>query len=279
MSSSIKPHSQIGTRLRTELDRRSISIREFSEICSIPYRSAQAYLRGESLPGAEALSNIATGLRISLDWLVLGIGKSGIDGRSLDEGHPDTSKARDLDIHALWESEGERASSTLELGKHAKLARLGTTRQAWAVLEHLIEAIPEGRSLESLLSESLNQEDLISYLSLLIQAGLVEERSSHSEVRFHPTSDFAELAFRGTSEISQIGLESIRQVLQVIIPSVQEKTGRISLGIGRVQEGGSRKLANELVSIVKAKCKETLDEPSDEEVVVVIGVAKAQRPL
>jgi transcriptional regulator with XRE-family HTH domain len=49
----------IGGRLRRLLRMRGQSIREFSEIAGIPYRTLQDYLAGKAKPGAEQLARVA----------------------------------------------------------------------------------------------------------------------------------------------------------------------------------------------------------------------------
>lgn len=64
----------IGQRLNEILEVKDLKIRGFSEATGIPYRSAQNYLSGKQVPGAEALAKIHTRLGIDLNWLVCGTG-------------------------------------------------------------------------------------------------------------------------------------------------------------------------------------------------------------
>lgn len=58
-------------RLRLAIAARWPSMRAFAREAGIPYRSLQNYLRGEQLPGSEALARCAL-LGIDVNWLLTG---------------------------------------------------------------------------------------------------------------------------------------------------------------------------------------------------------------
>ena len=64
-------NSALPARLRASIERSGLSIREFSGLAGLPYRTLQNYLAGDRLPGAEALAQIA-GAGVDLNWLVTG---------------------------------------------------------------------------------------------------------------------------------------------------------------------------------------------------------------
>jgi len=64
----------IGARLARALADKSLSIKEFSTLCDVPYRTAQGYLDGSRAPGAENLATISAQLSVDLNWLLLGEG-------------------------------------------------------------------------------------------------------------------------------------------------------------------------------------------------------------
>ncbi|MCK3655139.1 hypothetical protein A4G19_05005 [Pasteurellaceae bacterium Macca] len=64
----------IANRLKLLLDTQSLTIKAFSEITEIPYRSVQNYLREERDPNVEALNKICKKMNINLNWLVTGRG-------------------------------------------------------------------------------------------------------------------------------------------------------------------------------------------------------------
>lgn len=64
----------IKDRLKLALEQKNMSIKDFSLISGIAYRSLQNYLRGEREPNADALAALSTHLGISADWLLTGRG-------------------------------------------------------------------------------------------------------------------------------------------------------------------------------------------------------------
>lgn len=64
----------ISERLKQVIDNNNMSIKEFSELSDIPYRSLQNYLLEERNIGAEALKKICTRLSVNINWLLTGEG-------------------------------------------------------------------------------------------------------------------------------------------------------------------------------------------------------------
>lgn len=64
----------IAGRLRQVKDQNGWTAGQMAEMIGISRRTLESYMRRENapLPGVEALRQIALGLRVSLDWLVLG---------------------------------------------------------------------------------------------------------------------------------------------------------------------------------------------------------------
>ena len=65
----------ISDRLKALLDAQSLTIKAFSELTEIPYRSVQNYLREERDPNAEALNKICEKMNVNLNWLITGNGE------------------------------------------------------------------------------------------------------------------------------------------------------------------------------------------------------------
>lgn len=65
----------ISNRLKKAIEAKQLKITESAELCGIPYRSMQNYLRGEREPNADALRLISERLGISADWLLTGRGQ------------------------------------------------------------------------------------------------------------------------------------------------------------------------------------------------------------
>lgn len=65
----------ISNRLKKAIETKQLKITESAELCGIPYRSMQNYLRGEREPNADALRLISERLGISADWLLTGRGQ------------------------------------------------------------------------------------------------------------------------------------------------------------------------------------------------------------
>jgi transcriptional regulator with XRE-family HTH domain len=64
----------IASRLRHVKEQKGWTAGEMAELIGMSRRTLESYMRKENapLPGVEALRQIALGLRLSLDWLVLG---------------------------------------------------------------------------------------------------------------------------------------------------------------------------------------------------------------
>lgn len=69
----------IKNRLKTVIEHKGLSLKEFSELTEIPYRSIQNYLRDERDPNLDALMKIGTKAGVNLHWLVTGEGKMFVD--------------------------------------------------------------------------------------------------------------------------------------------------------------------------------------------------------
>lgn len=65
----------ISERLKQVVEAKSLNIKEFSEISTIPYRSIQNYLRNEREPNVEALIKLKDTMNIDINWLLTGEGK------------------------------------------------------------------------------------------------------------------------------------------------------------------------------------------------------------
>ena len=63
-------------RLLAAIKLRDISIEDAARRCDMPVSSLECWIYKRHLPGMQALSGLATGLEISLDWLVLGLGRA-----------------------------------------------------------------------------------------------------------------------------------------------------------------------------------------------------------
>ncbi|MDO5055650.1 MAG: helix-turn-helix transcriptional regulator [Pasteurella oralis] len=78
----------IKDRLKTVIEHKGLSLKAFSDLTEIPYRSIQNYLRDERDPNLDALVKIGTKTDINLHWLITGIGamlRVGVDETTLSE--------------------------------------------------------------------------------------------------------------------------------------------------------------------------------------------------
>lgn len=67
---------------------KDLSLKSFSELADIPYRTLQNYILSGREPSSEALVKLHTHLGINLNWLMLGEGKmfvDEVDGNQLTE--------------------------------------------------------------------------------------------------------------------------------------------------------------------------------------------------
>lgn len=76
INSSGKIQMCICERLKCALKLKNINtIKEFSEISSLPYRTAQSYLNGDREPNVAGLFKLHTQMSINLNWLLTGDGE------------------------------------------------------------------------------------------------------------------------------------------------------------------------------------------------------------
>ena len=71
---------RISDRLKKLVEFSGLNLREFSEKVEIPYRTLQDYISGKREPGVANLEKIATHMRVSLNWLILGEGPMFMNG-------------------------------------------------------------------------------------------------------------------------------------------------------------------------------------------------------
>ncbi|WP_165773150.1 helix-turn-helix domain-containing protein [Conservatibacter flavescens] len=64
----------INQRLKEAINSQNMTIKAFSELVDIPYRSLQNYLREERDPNVDALSKICGKANVNLNWLLTGKG-------------------------------------------------------------------------------------------------------------------------------------------------------------------------------------------------------------
>lgn len=67
-------HTSVHERLKSAIFDASFTIKKFSELTSVPYRTLQGYLSGNRDPGANNLQLMAPHLGVSLHWLLTGEG-------------------------------------------------------------------------------------------------------------------------------------------------------------------------------------------------------------
>ena len=75
-------------RLKTVIEHKGLSLKAFSDLTEIPYRSIQNYLRDERDPNLEALVKIGTKTDVNLHWLITGEGEmfyKAMNGKSLTD--------------------------------------------------------------------------------------------------------------------------------------------------------------------------------------------------
>ena len=67
--------NSVADRLKKLIEILGINLKEFSARTGIPYRTLQAYLKGEIIPGGENLQKIAAVFCVNLNWLLTGEGE------------------------------------------------------------------------------------------------------------------------------------------------------------------------------------------------------------
>lgn len=263
---------ELNDRLRLCLDEKSLTIRAFSELCGLPYRSAQDYVSGKTSPGAEALRKIATGLRISLDYLVLGH-----EDRSPSHGAGSFRGNRGVKVSGLDEAlaiQAHRVEEDLALGEIAALAQLGTAGATWRVMEALLHAPIGGLTIQELARAlSWSSNELSPHLVLLRQIGLIEEGVG---LRIKLALPVGQFQAQTLPDKHQVALAAAKLVLTRILPAQVQGAGRVELLEARVGQGKAAKYAKE-VSRVLASIAERASSESDEDeaetLTVVFGVA------
>lgn len=71
MKTKITPQA-FAARIRLLLQIRNLTVPAAARACQMPQPTFEMYLYAKSLPGAEALANLAKGLVCTVDWLLFG---------------------------------------------------------------------------------------------------------------------------------------------------------------------------------------------------------------
>ncbi|CNJ03787.1 Uncharacterised protein [Yersinia aldovae] len=107
----------ISERLKYVLTLKNIkSIKAFSEIAGLPYRTAQSYLNGDREPNVAGLMKLCTQLCVNLNWLLTGVGDIFInESESLTK--PAMTKEKQALLNAFDEMSPEQRRAILEVGR------------------------------------------------------------------------------------------------------------------------------------------------------------------
>lgn len=167
----IEAPSELVQRLHSLRVGRGLTINQMADQCGLPKSSLESYMRmsGAKRPGIDALASIASGLGVSLDWLVFGSEVAGADAnrlvrlsaqaaalavfRGLLTLHRDGKTIEISDETILHLTPEEWAAEiAFDAGERAKnIATAGTSRENLIVAERVFQ-----RALVERVTERLN---------------------------------------------------------------------------------------------------------------------------
>ncbi|NNB04301.1 helix-turn-helix domain-containing protein [Pseudomonas fragi] len=138
-STGLYEKMSIATRLRSVLDKKSLSIKEASDLVGIPYRTLQNYLLDEREPNAKALSAIRTHLGISVDWLLTGEGSmTGVPAQQVQAGAVPVNPQEEA-ILELFRSLGEAGRREIQIAAEEKKRLMDVEQRLKDLTEILAE--------------------------------------------------------------------------------------------------------------------------------------------
>ncbi len=103
-------HDSVHERLKAAIHDAGFTIKKFSELSGVPYRTLQGYLSGKREPGAINLRLMAPHLGVSLHWLLTGEGNMMLS----------SDKSGEPLEHALIKEEQAEYNFTLDI--HGQIA-------------------------------------------------------------------------------------------------------------------------------------------------------------
>jgi transcriptional regulator with XRE-family HTH domain len=105
----------IQDRLKQIIKNKRLKITEFANICDIPYRSVQGYLRGERMLGGNTIIKICTQLNINPNWLLMGQGEIYREEQPKEKITTFKSKLFLNWLNQWWENADEKHRNWLEI--------------------------------------------------------------------------------------------------------------------------------------------------------------------
>ena len=238
---------------------------------NIPYASLFKYLAGNRQPGADALTKIARGLNVSIDWLLLDIGEAKLDTKgtftNLMESERKAEEAEFLD--------------GLKLGDILLLGKKGAQKLPWKVLVYLGRVGSEGESTTNIFGNVYkagklgSTHDMIHDLAYLLQQGLILPAGKDSN-RYRKANDFSSLPSTNISDIGQHTAQAMTMMADVINTEIMKdpKSGCIVTA----QAWCDPNEADKVLARIIANTKKAISEPEEgsSQISLVLGVARTK---
>ncbi len=246
--STKKAQLGIGRRLREAIGGRWRSIRAFSTLTGIPYRSLLQYLREERSPGAEVLARMAARSGMDLHYLLLGEGSpyrrtTDYDGVMTRDGAvlpyavearlPHTLQTLPPDKAVVDDVMDAVTFKGLEPVLFA--ARRGGLSARLRVLEALDRAYPDSLSFEELArrvagGREVDSRDLAADLALLVHEGLVavegaQGRALNPAARYRTAGPHTRMQVEHFADRCQHLLEAVRILVRTVFPHIERRDG------------------------------------------------------
>ncbi len=210
---------------------------------------------------------------LNLHWLLLGEGEPFIGSQGAGDQHVQSGSSA-MEAQAL--ADGAALARELGLDKIAMLARRGTQRGQWRILQVLAGAdggMSEGEILKARKSREgdLVEEDILADLYVLVREGLVKAEGEGSERRYC-LGESTWLRAASAADKGQAWNEAVQAFIGEILPAAGEGRGGYIIGRIQTNKGKHHELMAELQRQIRQTAESATTKP-EQEIVLLLGVA------
>lgn len=252
-------------RLRELSDAKGLTLKELAVVAGVPYRTLQNWVYGVRPPSVEALAHICTQLGVDANWLLLGTTRTG-----------EIRKPGSITLDDEAQASGRLLVDEVQLGRASVAARRASHPLMWRVARRILEGGALGLTLEELIAcegeQNLSRADATAALSILQEAGLIEEEPNSEAARYVLSGRLAPLRFRDAHEVSAALVTVLEELTGRISPAVQEGRGKMVTASLRLPAGQGRAFARQLLDNVRSDIDSAHGSEGDDRVTLVLGV-------